>query len=295
MVELLPGMFVVIMKVFCPSSFEELHVGEVTVVRGEIVKKPAVLLYLHTTGDVRISQAMQLLGFRVEVCTCEKELLVGLRSSSGFDLLILDGRNLSALHSDTRKAISHWTAVGGVVTLTGTEGLGAVEFPFEVLDDPLEPLALHELSRRHLRNYSRNHPRIDTRLPGLYVVKDQFHFCEILNLGPGGAFVKTGGTLPATADLVEIHVPLLGMHKELELACRVVYQVLPAEHNNYLQGIGVSFDISADVGKLALLADYVSNSLCDPHHSSFAAVYYPYPQSGHTIERASRGGTELLT
>lgn len=241
------------------------------------MKKPAVLLYLHTSSDARISQAMQLLGFRVEVCAREKDILAGLRAVAGFDLFLVDGRNVGMLQGETRKAIGHWTASGGVVVLTHAERLGVVEFPFEVFDETLGPLALHELSRRHLQSYSRHHPRIDTRLPGLYVVREQFHFCEILNLGPGGAFVKTGGILPSPGDRVEIHVPLLGMHKELELPCRVVYQVLPGEQNNYLQGVGVAFDLAGERDvNLELLSDYVSNSLSDPNQTSFAAVYFPY-------------------
>lgn len=249
------------------------------------MKKPAVLLHVLEAGDARLSQSMQLLGFRVEVTHNEKGLVAGLRSAATLDLILLDGRCLVSFNPETGKHLAQWAAKGGTIVLIHADQIDTTAFPYEVLSQPLGPLLLHELSRRYIRSYSRNHPRIDTRLPGLFIVNDQCHFCEILNLGTGGAFIKTGGALPATAEVLDIHVPLLGMHKELELRSRVVYRITPGEDNNYLQGIGVAFELEQEQEKSDMLANYLIHSLDETGCSSFAAVYYPYAQPGSSPDK----------
>lgn len=154
-----------------------------------------------------------------------------------------------------------WLDQGGGVALTGTEGLWPIPANFlsraiDIADR--DPFAINILMQNFVSSYSRLYPRLETRLPGLYARgAGKVQICEIMNLSPGGAFIRTTEALPASGEELQLCVPLIGLRKEIEISSRVVRQVLPNELNNYSQGIGVRFIADKNSSAFTELNNYV--------------------------------------
>lgn len=156
-------------------------------------------------------------------------------------LLCCDAALLAAAPKATRTEIEQLAQSGTSALLLLGEMQGTHPGPYELLPYGFDLIALHETLRRCLSEYSRRHMRLNTSLPGVFVRRQDSHFCEILNLSAGGAFIKTGTPVSADEETIRLHIPLLGMKRELEIDSQVVFRVSPNEHNNYQQGAGVSF------------------------------------------------------
>ena len=121
-----------------------------------------------------------------------------------------------------------------------------------------DPFIINALLQRFVPTYSRQHPRLGTRLPGLYTRSTgDCQICEIMNLSPGGAFIRMTETLPPSGEELKVNVPLIGLQREIELDGRVVSQFFPNEANNYAQGIGVRFIAEDDSPVYVDLKNYV--------------------------------------
>lgn len=145
--------------------------------------------------------------------------------------------------------------------------LVAKEEDFFLFFDPLQQqifhlVDLHEYFREHLERYSRQHLRLAVDLPGLLCLGESSHFAQIVNLGTGGAFVKTGLPHLDKDDVVEMTIPLIGQNAELEVRGRVVYRVRPGQENNYFQGAGISF-AQPDDASIRLVRNYLASTLTE--------------------------------
>jgi len=177
-------------------------------------------------------------------------------------LIIFDAALLGEAFTAIEANCLHWLERGGGIALTGHAGLWPIpeRFLARVTDiSERDPFIINALLQRFVPTYSRQHPRLGTRLPGLYTRSTgDCQICEIMNLSPGGAFIRMTETLPSSGEELRVNVPLIGLHKEIELNSRVVSQFFPNEENNYAQGIGVSFIASeVDSPVLADLQNYV--------------------------------------
>lgn len=203
-----------------------------------------VKLYQPEVDSVKWRFLLNFLGVESTPLQNEMELTQALLHDQP-GLIIFDhalfGEAVTAIESDCLQ----WFERGGGIALTGRTGLWPIPDAFlaRVVDiSERDPFIINALLQRFVPTYSRQHPRLETRLPGLYSGPNGYcQICEIMNLSPGGAFIRTTETLPLTGEELQVNVPLIGLRKEIELTSRVVRQILPNEMNNYAQGIGVSF------------------------------------------------------
>jgi len=224
--------------------------------RSEVLMiKKRVLVFPLCNEAIQYREVLHRLGIESHLIQNEQELLPACRKGPA-ELLFVDHRALLAVAPAVSAAIGTWQAAGGTVVLIGPDGEGLPPFATEHLGVCYDPLVINELLVRHLQGYSRKEPRVDIKLPGLVACGERTQFCEILSIGPGGAFIKTGSALPLLDSAVTMHIPLMGMRMEIEMEARVVRHVLPSEANNYLQGFGVAFS-SPDPRQLDAIADYL--------------------------------------
>lgn len=243
--------------------------------RNEVPMEKAVLILSNKTDSSRWQNVLKRLGVEAGVVANGAALSAACRNA-GAGLLFIDRQHLTLCTEGVRAAIETWSAKGGAVVVIGSIEGGEIPFsPVEILGNCFDPLVINDLLVRFLPHYSRRQPRLDINLPGLFSVGKQTNFCEILSIGPGGAFIKTGGGLPEVNSAARIHIPLMGMRKELELEARVVRHVIPCEDNNYLQGFGVSFD-GASAQLLADLGEYLKHMVCEGDAlQPFSSIFCP--------------------
>lgn len=169
-------------------------------------------------------------------------------------LVIFDHGLLGEAFQRIESTCDQWIERGGGIAVSGHNGCSSLpaEFLARITDiTERDPFTINALLQRYIPTYSRQHPRLGTRLPGLFSrVTSSGQICEIINLSPGGAFIRTTESLPSCGEELLLVVPLLGLRKEVELECSVVSRILPSEFNNYIQGIGVRF--TAEEGSPAL-------------------------------------------
>ena len=172
--------------------------------------KPAVYLFQPLTEGAKWQQALQRLG--TEPCQiCKPEGILSLCSSGMAEILFADRKLINDALVTLGASIVRWANNGGGIILTGMHDPAPLPFPAEELSECRDPLIINDLLLRYLPDYSRRLPRLDTRLPGLFSVGKSSLLCEILSIGPGGAFIKTSAALPETGMTVRIIIALLGM------------------------------------------------------------------------------------
>jgi Tfp pilus assembly protein PilZ len=216
--------------------------------------------YQPEADSVKWQFLLRFLGVESTLLRNKKELLQTLLQDQP-GLILFDRALLVDAFSLIDSHCTQWLERAGGIALTGHADLLSVPAPFlaRVTDiSERDPFTINTLLQRFVPTYSRQHPRLGTRLPGLFTRSTgACQICEIMNLSPGGAFIRTTETLPASGEELRVNVPLIGLHKEIELKCRVVSQFLPTEANNYAQGIGVRFIAEDDSPVLAELNNYV--------------------------------------
>lgn len=219
-----------------------------------------VKLYQPEVDSVKWRLLLRFLGLESTPLQDEKELTQALLHDPP-GLIIFDRVLLGEAFTAIESICLQWIERGGGIALTGHAGLWPIPDPFlaKVTDiAERDPFTINVLLQRFVTSYSRQHPRLETRLPGLYArAVGNSQICEIMNLSPGGAFIRTTENLPLSGEELRVNVPLIGMHKEIELSSRVVRQVLPNETNNYAQGIGVSFIAEENHSVLIELNNYM--------------------------------------
>lgn len=203
-----------------------------------------VKLYQPEADSVKWRFLFRFLGVESTSLQTEKELIqVLLHDPPG--LIIFDRGLLGEAFTAIESFCDRWLERGGGIALTGHAGLWPIpDYFLNKLTDISErdPFTINDLLQRYIKTYSRKQPRLNTRLPGLYSrVTGNSQICEIMNLSPRGAFIRTTEALPSVGEELLINVPLIGLRKEIEVSGCVVCQTLPNETNNYAQGIGISF------------------------------------------------------
>lgn len=105
---------------------------------------------------------------------------------------------------------------------------------------PFDIFELFGLVQKHLEKIPRRNLRMDISLPGLFDSNNTNQLIEVLSLSSHGLFVKTG-IRANVGQIINIVLPLLGLKREIEVSCRVLYVIQPCLENNFLQGFGVEF------------------------------------------------------
>lgn len=227
----------------------------------ETVTNWLVQLYQPDTESAKWRLILRCLG--VEATPVRDEVrLSNLLLEGDPGLVIIDRNLLGESFATLGSACSWWIERGGGIALSGKSGLWPLPQTFlETVTDISErdPFVINALLKQYLSGYSRNHPRLEIRLPGLFALGQGSgsQICEIMNLSPGGAFIRTIHALPEHGAELLVSIPLMGMRKEVELAGSVIRHVTPCEENNFLQGIGISFDAKKVEPILADLNGYV--------------------------------------
>ncbi len=117
---------------------------------------------------------------------------------------------------------------------------------------PTNIFSLYGLTQTILQNHPRQRLRTGVHLPGMFRRDGrQWDVTQIMTLGTGGMFIRSGYRLSNTEPL-RLCVPLFGMKEELEVLGKVVYEVHPSPENNYLQGYGIEFTGLEAESRLAL-------------------------------------------
>jgi Tfp pilus assembly protein PilZ len=152
--------------------------------------------------------------------------------------------------------------------------------PHERLSLPLDIAALHDVLQKSLTRCQRRNLRMSVRLPSIILRKGASSIGEVVSLSTAGAFIKTGCADLRKGDRIDVVIPLMGMKKELELSCTVLYQIQPGPENNYQQGVGVAF---AETGAEAVRAiyKYIGYSLL--HDSEPRATGHELPATPATV------------
>jgi len=108
------------------------------------------------------------------------------------------------------------------------------------LEVPVDIFKFFELVQEHLEKHPRRNLRLEVSLPGMVCRDQASELAEVLSISTHGLFIKTTYRLEPR-DTFQVIFPLLGMHRELELAGRVLYRMDPGPENNYRQGVGLEF------------------------------------------------------
>lgn len=228
------------------------------------MKRPVIFTSWKDSELAQIASVLQRCCFQVQFFPCGEKLLAALRKS-GADLVIVDGAAAKSLAAMTREKKSGGSpfAQCPLVVLRDEEPVGEpcdlAHYPLAL---PLDLEVLHGLLQRLLKCCPRKHLRMTVRLPGMIFREEGSSFGDILSLGTGGAFIKTGRRDLGQGESLEVVIPLMGMKKELELPSRVLYRIAPSLENNYQQGVGVTFTCP-DSEAVETLQQYITHSLLE--------------------------------
>jgi len=194
----------------------------------------------------------------------EENFYAALRKGAA-DLVIVDGQVAANLDLLARQQVKAGAPVAGCPVLVlgdGNSADPALGFPHHLLQLPLDLVQLHLLLQEILKTSPRRNLRMTVKLPGMIFSQQGSSLGDVLSLGTGGAFIKTGARELGQSDPVEVVIPLLGMKKELELKGQVLYRVVPSPENNYQQGVGVAFT-NPETEVVETLQQYITQSLLE--------------------------------
>jgi len=206
------------------------------------MEKPLITI-LHENGSLdKLYSILPFLGFRVHTCASLTAFMSSPEELSS-EAVILDRRSAEAFIESTGSSEFPSGSKSRPVIVISEEG-GEISHSDakNYAELPNDLLILFRFLQDNLPVFRREHLRLKLSLPGIYCHREGCHVVEIMSLGTGGAFIKTGWHQLVKDDPVRIGIPLVGMNKELEVEGRVVYCIEPDEANNYLQGVGVRFD-----------------------------------------------------
>lgn len=254
--------------------------------------KWSIKLYQPDADSVNWRFLFNFIGVEAHPLRSKKKLLESLLSGQA-GLIVLDRNLLGEAFSDLEPICSQWMERGGGMALTGQAGQWPIPVPFlaRVTDiSERNPFTINALLQRFVPSYSRQHPRLGNRLPGLYTRSTgNCQICEIMNLNPGGAFIRTTEALPASGEELRINIPLIGLQKEIELNGLVVSQLFPSEANNFSQGVGIKFIGERDPLVFTELNNYVHYVLAHDETLDSQATTFSGNRSkiGHNIKSLS--------
>lgn len=249
------------------------------------MKKTLITLVCAEQEGIHIQTLLQRLAFHVEVF----HQLDGALSHVGKgvpDVLLIVRDFMLELSPKTTQSLARVANAGCTLVVLGDEPLPPLPFPCERLPVAAELRDLHQLLGRCVESYSRQQPRIETNLPGLYANGDNSYFCEIVNLSASGAYIRLGTPFAQGVESVRLYIPLLGMKKELELHSDIVFQTKPSEENNYQQGAGIRFRID-DESMVRQLEEYLAFTVNDDLR---AAIVMPIISAGRNDGGSQKRG-----
>lgn len=253
------------------------------------MKSPLIFTSWQDTGLAQLEVILQRWGNQVRVFPDVDQLKAALHKNRA-DLVILDDR---AAQAGDAAGVSDRPLL---ILKDGQNSLQDFSFPHHTLPLPLDISLLHDVVQRLLRRCQRRHLRMSVRLPGMVFRNKGCSIGDVLSLGTGGAFIKTGCSDLVKDEPIDVIIPLMGMKKEIELKGRVVYQVTPSPENNYMQGIGVSF-AQPDPETACYLQEYISHSLM---HEDFPEAGGDHPAvpspalTGHLTPRSKDGSRRFF-
>lgn len=233
------------------------------------MKRPTIYACFDEELHPEFERGAQRIGLSLQFFPRNKALFSAL-SRKLPDLLLFSGEMLCRVRPDDREYLKARLATGSthLVIFGGVQG--EWPFPFDYLGPRLDVIELHQLMITRLRNFPRRHLRMSVKLPGLFYQGERCFFGEIVSLGTGGAFIRAGMAQVADGETLSLHIPLLGVKKELEVEGEVVYQIHPSPENNYLKGIGVAFTPTDEL-RFELLQDYIRYALINDEEEHDAA------------------------
>lgn len=222
------------------------------------MEKPVITIVHENDALAKLQAGLPSLGFRVRAFSSLPGFISS-REKNSSDAIILDRRSAEEL------ALSpEWARLflpnGENCPVIAISEAGSAEIPDSVSENvvelPNDLLVLFRFLQENLAMFKRKHLRLRISLPGIYFHGEGCHVAEIMSLGTGGAFIKTGLHHLERDDLIKIGIPLLGMNRELEIEGRVIYHIEPNEENNYLQGVGVRFT-RPETDTVTIVEDYI--------------------------------------
>jgi Tfp pilus assembly protein PilZ len=236
------------------------------------MEKPLITIVHENDALIKLHAILPPLGFRVRAFSSLSHFMSSPERGSS-ETIILDRRSAEAwiLSTESLKLPPMSENRPVMVISEGASDLSG-KVPHNFIELPCDLLVLYRFLQENLPVFSRKHLRLKIRLPGIYCHGEGCHVAEIMSLGTGGAFIKTGWHRLQRDDMIKIGIPLLGMNRELEIEGRVVYLVEPNEENNYLQGVGLRFT-RPETDKVRIVEDYIryflQEELCETPRVDF--------------------------
>jgi Tfp pilus assembly protein PilZ len=221
-----------------------------------LMEKPLITIVHENDALIKLHAILPALGFRVRAFVSLSAFMSSPEKTSS-EAVILDRRSAGVLirSFESAKFLSN-SENRPVIVISEDASDFSDETSKSYIELPNDLLILFRFLQEKLPVFSRKHLRLKIRLPGIYCHGEGCHVAEIMSLGTGGAFVKTGWHRLRRDDLIRIGIPLLGLNRELEIEGRVIYLVEPNEENNYLQGVGVRFT-RPETDNVRIVEDYI--------------------------------------
>lgn len=201
------------------------------------MEKPLIAIVHENDALAKMQAGLPSLGFRVHAFSTPSDFISS-REKFSSDAIILDRRSAEAM---TLSALPNSNTRPVIMVSEADNAKISDRIPENFIELPNDLLVLFRFLQENLTMFRRRHLRLNISLPGIYCHGEGCHVAEIMSLGTGGAFIKTGWHHLERDDLIKIGIPLLGMSRELEIEGHVVYHIEPNEGNNYLQGVGIRF------------------------------------------------------
>ena len=241
------------------------------------MKKTQIAILQGKSSLLKLDRYLSLIGFSVEFFSKPRTLLSSV-GKSHYGLVLIDRELIDDESGDdlTRTLTKNISPLCKTL-LVEEDG---ERFLFYDLDhnEVFHLFDLYEYLLQHLQHFSRKNLRVAVKLPSTISRDGTSQVTQISSLSAGGAFVRTGYPTPEEGETIEMTVPLIGHHAEIELRGRVVYNVLPSQENNYIQGVGVCFDKLDDSSTEKIkdyLYSYITNDVSveetakGNHHSGY--------------------------
>ena len=223
------------------------------------MKKPHIVILQKKDNLASLSPLLKRMGFTRELFSGLKALRFAIQKSAP-DLLLVD-IELTDKQEDGQSLSEEITEVCPLLLVAKEED------EFLLFDRQHKRVShivdLHDYFCQNLNSYSRNNLRVAVNLPSLLTDGNSPQHAQITCLGTGGVFVKTGYPTPEQGQLLEITIPLLGHCTELDVCGRVAHSVSPCLENNYIQGVGVSFE-QPDQSSVTVINNYLSSLIKNP-------------------------------
>lgn len=226
------------------------------------MKKPRIAILQNNSTLSELEPALERMGFIAEFFQDFSRLRLAMKQTSP-NLLLVDENVCAGGETNTEfNALRH--IPDKICQFLVVKKMGGHWLFIDLFEKrSFQTIKLHDYFFKNLKSYSRKNPRLAVDLPAMLSHENINEFTKVTSLGTGGAFVKTGFRAPKTGQAVNMTIPLLGQHTELNINGRVVYATAPSQANNFIQGVGVSFE-APQKKPIEQIQEYLSTSLSMP-------------------------------